>query len=253
MLKDINNHPHDAVISLDESTHIYTIRQDKSYKSVTTFIKSIFPKFDSDLIIDKMMKSKYWSTNKYFGKTKEEIKQEWKTNGCESAVLGTKLHVNIEYFYNNILNKTMEFTKEFELFMKFYDNNKHLIPYRTEWLVFDEELNMAGSIDMVFKEEIENKTYYHIYDWKRSKVIKKENRYGNCLVEALDHIPDSNFWHYSLQLNIYKYILEKNYNINIKDMFLVQFHPNFDNYMKYKVPDLNCEIQKLIQFRKLNT
>ena len=115
MLKDINTHPHDSVISLDEATHIYTIRQDKSYKSVTTFVKSLFKKFDSDLIIDKMMKSKYWPNNKYYGKTKEEIKEEWKQNGLESSILGTKLHLNIEYFYNNILDKTMEFTVEFDV------------------------------------------------------------------------------------------------------------------------------------------
>ncbi len=253
MLKDINTHQHDSVISLDEATHIYTIRQDKSYKSVTTFVKSLFKKFDSDLIIDKMMKSKYWPNNKYYGKTKEEIKEEWKQNGLESSALGTRLHLNIEYFYNNILDKTMEFTSEFEMFLKFYDNNKHLVPYRTEWLIFDEDLKMAGSIDMVFKEEKDGNTYYHIYDWKRSKDIKKDNKYGNCLIEELNYIPDSNFWHYSLQLNIYKYILEKNYSIKIKDMFLVQIHPNKTTYQKHKVYELNNEIQALINYRKLNT
>ena len=253
MLKDINTHPHDSVISLDEATHIYTIRQDKSYKSVTTLVKSLFKKFDSDLIIDKMMRSKHWPNNKYFGKTKEEIKQGWTKNGLESSALGTRLHLNIEYFYNNILDKTMEFTKEFEMFLEFYNNNRHLIPYRTEWLIFDEDLKMAGSVDMLFKEEKDGQTYYHIYDWKRSKEIKKHNNYDNCLVKGLDHLPDSNYWHYSLQLNIYKYILEKNYSIMITDMFLVQIHPNFKTYVKHKVCDLSEEIISLIEYRKLNT
>jgi len=253
MLKDINTHPHDSVISLDEATHIYTIRQDKSYKSVTTLVKSLFKKFDSDLIIDKMMRSKNWPNNKYFGKTKEEIKQGWTKNGLESSALGTRLHLNIEYFYNNVLDKTMEFTKEFEMFLEFYNNNRHLIPYRTEWLIFDEDLKMAGSVDMLFKEEKDGQTYYHIYDWKRSKEIKKHNNYDNCLVKGLDHLPDSNYWHYSLQLNIYKYILEKNYSIMITDMFLVQIHPNFKTYEKHKVCDLSEEINSLIEYRKLNT
>ena len=253
MLKDLNYHPRDKSIDLNEEMHIYTIQGDTSYLSVTTFIKSLFKPFDSDKIIDKMMQSKNWPKSKYFGKTKQAIKDEWQQNGEQSSYLGTKLHLMIEYFYNNVLDKTMEFSKEFEMFLDFYHQNRQLVPYRTEWLVFDEELHMAGSIDMVFKEEIDGQTYYHIYDWKRSKDIKKHNQYGQCLVHDLNHIPDSNYWHYSIQLNIYKYMLEKNYSIKIQDMFLVQFHPDKDKYYKYKVPDLVNEIEHLIKYRKLNT
>ena len=42
-------------------------------------------KFNANKIIDNMMKSPNWSKNKYYGKTKEEIKALWKENGQEAA------------------------------------------------------------------------------------------------------------------------------------------------------------------------
>ena len=42
-------------------------------------------------------------------------------------------------------------------------------PYRTEMMVFDEHVKIAGSIDMLFENK--DKTL-SIYDWKRSKKIK---------------------------------------------------------------------------------
>ena len=59
-LKEQNAHERDKDIDLDEATHIYTIKGDKSYTSTTTFIHKNFEKFDSDKIIDNMMKSKNW-------------------------------------------------------------------------------------------------------------------------------------------------------------------------------------------------
>ena len=64
-------------------------------------------------------------------------------------------------------------------------------------------------------------------------------------------MPDSNFWHYSLQLNTYKYLLEKNYNKVVKGMYLICLHPNNENnnYLKYKVPILKEEMKSLMNLR----
>ena len=62
---------------------------------------------------------------------------------------------------------------------------------------------------MCYTDEADN---FYLFDWKRSKQIKKENRYRKGK-HPLNHLDDANYWHYALQLNIYKYILEKNYII----------------------------------------
>ena len=63
------------------------------------------------------------------------------------------------------------------------------------------------------------------------------NPYGGRGSFPLDSFHDCNYVHYSLQLNIYKKILESNYGIQIRDMYLVCMHPTYDRYMKYEVMD----------------
>ncbi len=241
-LQNINSHPLDKYISFDEKPHIYTIDGDSNYTSVTTWNHSHFPKFNSDKIIDKMMNSSNWINSKYYGKSKQQIKDEWEKNKNEAAEAGTKMHYDIECYYNN--NKIVNNSKEFTYFLNFVEKNKHLKPYRTEWMIYDKQLKLAGSIDMVFENE--DKTL-SIYDWKRCKEIKKENRWQKALTPCISHLPDSNFWHYSLQLNTYKAIIEKNYNKKIKKMVLVCLHPDNKNndYLEYEVSDLSNEIKNL--------
>lgn len=241
-----NFHERDAHITFDEGPHIYTIDGDSSFMSVTTFLKNNFEKFDADFVIDRMMKSKNWPNSKYYGQTKEEIKDMWEKNRVESSTLGTELHKNIEDFYNNI--PVENDSVEYGYFKNYYEDHKHLVPFRTEWMVWDKELKLAGSIDMTY--ELEDGTIY-IYDWKRSKdICKAPYNFKSSTNPVISHIPDSNFWHYSLQLNTYKAILEKNYGKKIGQMCLVVMHPNFKNYKKFEVPDLSDEVSCLFEQRK---
>ena len=88
-----------------------------------------------------------------------------------------------------------------------------------------------------------------IFDWKRCK-IKKTNSWESTKTEYINFMPNSNFWHYSLQLNTYKAILEKNYDVGVKDMYLVCLHPeNKNNSYQLSDSDLQSEIQQLFQLR----
>ena len=243
MLSHKHAHERDQHIIFDEGPHIYTVDGDSNYTSVTTLIHKNFEHFDADKIIDKMMSSSKWSENKYFGKTKTEIKKMWNDNRDHAACAGTKLHYDIECHYNECPNKNESI--EYKYFDNFTKAHKHLNPYRTEWMVYDKELKLAGSIDMVFEEEDGTLS---IYDWKRCKEIVKVSRFNKFSnTEYLSHIPDTNYWHYCLQLNTYKALLEKNYNKTIKDLYLVCLHPDSkkQDYEKIKVVDLQEEIKCL--------
>jgi len=89
-----------------------------------------------------------------------------------------------------------------------------------------------------------------IYDWKRSKGINKTNGWGDfSTTECISHLPDSNFWHYALQLNTYRGILERNYGCRVSAMRLVCLHPVHREYQVYTVPDLSAEISDLFALR----
>ena len=158
-------HPHerDTRIQFDEGPHIYTIDgSSDGYVSVTTFNHANFDHFDADAIIKGMMSSKRWPQSKYYGQTVGEIKAGWDKNCNEASAAGTKMHYDIECYYNNmtVVNDSIEY----EYFNNFLADFPDLKPYRTEWTVFHEELKLAGSIDMVYEKP--DGTLL-IYDWKR--------------------------------------------------------------------------------------
>lgn len=233
MLLAINNkHERDQFITFKEEGHEYTVTlNDQIIKpiSVTTMIHHHFPQFNPDAIIDKMMRSNKWSQSKYFGKTKEEIKKEWEDNGKNASGSGTEMHADIERFLNTEPVKNPN-SKEFSFFMNFWNGFQEKYPsfkpYRTEWLVFDEDKKLAGSIDCVLADDKGNLL---ILDWKRSKEIKMTNNFEKGF-EPFEKLDNCNFSHYSIQLNVYRHILETKYNKKVLALMLVILHPNMDNF-----------------------
>lgn len=240
-------HPRDSHITFEEGPHIYTIDGDSDFTSVTTWNHSHFEGFDADKIITNMMKRDNWPKSKYFGKTREEIKAGWDKNRDEAADAGTKMHYDIECYYNNCPKENTSI--EYGYFNKFLENFRDLKPYRTEWMIYHEDLKLAGSIDMVFEGEDGNLL---IYDWKRCREIRKNGFDKYAKKECIEHLPDSNYWHYCLQLNTYKAILEEKYDKKVTELYLVCMHPDNANksYQRIKVADLQKEVKDLFEERK---
>jgi hypothetical protein len=221
---------------------------------VTTFNHGLFKPFDADTVIDKMMKGKNWKPgHKYWGLNKQSILDMWETNRDEAARAGTKLHNDIECFYNGSPGNNTSI--EYQYFMNFVkdfpDVNER--PYRTEWTIFHEELRMAGSVDMIFENPEDNGDTLIIYDWKRSREINKVNHWNVFSeIECISHIPDSNYWHYCLQLNTYKAIIESKYQKRVSGMYLVCLHPDNKNgnYQRIRVADLQSEVSQLFNLRR---
>jgi hypothetical protein len=273
VLSGINTHERDSHLVFDEPTHKYTITTDpdSSYTSVTTWNHSHFSHFDADAVIAGMMAGKNWNPeNKYWGKTAEEIKAQWKANAESVSGAGTNLHFDIECFMNepglppgythaDLLRNYNEkmaagvlppnATDEWQYFLEFVRTFPDLKPYRTEWMIYDEELKLAGSIDMVYENPDGS---LMIYDWKRAKEISKGAGFDKyAITEEISHLPDSNYWHYSLQLNTYKAVLERKYGKTITALYLVRLHPNNKRrtYDLIKCCDLSEEIQTLFDLR----
>jgi hypothetical protein len=139
---------------------------------------------------------------------------------------------------------------EYQYFKNFLRENPELEPYRTEWTIFHEELKIAGSVDMVY---VNPDGTLLIYDWKRCKEIVCENMYGTTAVTpCIKHLPDTNFWHYTLQLNTYRAIIEEKYGMKVVGLCLVCLHPDNcnKNYQIIKVPFIDKEIVDLFEYRK---
>jgi ATP-dependent exoDNAse (exonuclease V) beta subunit len=217
------------------------------------------------------MKGKNWNPeNKYWGQTAEQIKAGWFSSGASVSEAGTNLHEQIEIFMNNaelptgythkhLLEhyRSREDTSirgpEWQFFLKFVEEHPDLKPYRTEWMIYHEDVKIAGSVDMIYENPDGTLS---IYDWKRSKEITSDNTWKKfALNPSIAHIADTNFWHYSLQLNTYKTILEEKYGKTIKELNLVRIHPDIpeQTYDLISVPIMTREMIDLFsELKKKN-
>ena len=278
----VNAHPRDERIQFEEETHTYTIDGGRAgWTSCTGFLHNFFGHFDADAVIAKMMSSPRWYESKYFGMTAEAIKAQWAAKGKASSEAGTRMHLDIEHFYNALpaawaatavagaTATASETTRPVDVptglaamasadswepaggpeWNYFCDYQRaygsRFEPFRTEWLVFDEEHKVAGSIDMVYKK---TDGTLAIYDWKRIEEVKTENRYQSGL-GPIAHLPDTNYWHYSLQLNVYRYIIQKYYGWTVSELALVVLHPNNPSWRVVKLNMMDDEVAGMMAAR----
>ena len=233
-----NRHYRDNYISFDETNHTYTV-DGNTLQSVTNIVENCFPKYDAEL------HAKY--TAAQMGITPEKVIMMWEQKGKESRELGTTMHQKIESYYQG---KDSREDDSYRLFKMFTDKVK-LKPYRTEWAVYDTDYNVAGTIDFVDYQDGK----YTIYDWKRSdKIIAngmpvKVSKYQEKGLYPLEHLENCAYYHYALQLSLYKFILEKNYDIRVSDLRLGIFHPSYDKPYVLRVPYLENEVKTLMELR----
>lgn len=245
-----NRNPRDLCIEFDEPTHRYTINGVyKNWISCTGFLHTFFPHFDPDSVIKKMMASPKWPASPYYGMTAAAIKEKWSNSGKEASGAGTAMHLAIEMHHNgaeHLIPEDIKQTPEWKYFLNYWkDFGGELEPYRTEWEVFSEEHKLAGSIDMIYKKKDGT---FAVYDWKRSKEIKTSNNFENGYA-PVDHLPNCNYWHYTLQLNVYKWFLETYYGLKITELCILIFHPDNKNYQRFRLNIMEGEVADMLECR----
>ena len=236
-----NTHSRDAHIYMDEPTHIYYLDGQPISISGTGFLHLFFDPFDGPKVAESIAKKAKAGT-KYYGKTPTEILSMWD----EGTRSGTIMHKNIEDYLNGALTDISDKTN-FGLFKQCLAWMKQigLEPYRTEWIIYDKEYDIAGSIDFVGINKRTGK--YWIIDWKRSNELRRSSFGGKCGNYPCHDIEDCNGWHYQLQVNLYRHILEKHYNIEIEQCVVVNLHPNNVSPDILIAEDMQPKIEQMLQ------
>jgi len=230
-------------MELDEN-HVYTL-DNKTYTSVTTLVHCCFSLFDADKILEKMR----IKGTKYDGMTKEEIKELWNKNAIEAQQQGTRMHAVIERYYKKEpITEDEWILPELQQFKVFTEMNE-LTPYGVEWRIYMESIQLAGTIDFA---ALNQDGTLNLYDWKRSKQMDVHNSY-NKYSPIVHHIPDTNFGHYTVQLNLYKYMIEQKYNKKVKHMYLVCMYPTQMSFQQYEVQDIQTDIPSILKLLKQST
>jgi hypothetical protein len=162
--------------------------------------------------------------------------------------LGIQLHRWIECILNGLPMKI-----ESRLHQQVYDYYRtcidgKLTPWRTEMAIRSSvDVRLVGVVDALFLDDntVGDTLILHMKDWKYSADVT------SCLSE------------YTLQLNMYKYILESNYtdipftvegvtylHIHIASMELIVFHETFDTCLIVDIADLQSVVYTQMVKRK---
>lgn len=239
----------------EEETHFYGLKSDRDFKfklscsSISKLCKKEFDrekwlnkgaedkakeeanKLKEEGVIKRLTKQKLAELKEI---EKEKLDAKWNTISKTSLERGTVIHQALE----NELQGQVWLENELIPKKTVVDIRKWLVKngyqlIAAELKMFDKELAISGTMDLLAYNKFTDKFY--IIDWKtnRHKPIVKietyidkktgQEKYSNFKFEKpFDTIPQSKYYEYSMQLSTYKLILERNFDIKIEGIILVQ-------------------------------
>ena len=250
--KDAGKYEQDAFIDFEPEGHVYTYKGVQQLLPVSSLIGYFFEPFDAQGIAQRQ-----WER---YGVPIEESLKKWKRIGRRAADVGTFMHEQTENYFRDGTFLTVcpfcyegeteevSIEQEKQYFLRFVSDYQ-ISPYRQEWPVYDTGLNIAGTIDMICQNDDGTFT---IYDWKRS--TKVVNQLGQPVTEAFGgkmsingiNLPDTSYYHYCIQQNLYRHMLETHYGLRVRAMNLVVLSPEYPSYYVAEVPRMEEVVAQIV-------
>lgn len=222
------------MLRFDEESHTYTVG-DKVLVSVTQIVESQFRRFNPQVVAAQL--EKYEALNpssEYFMMSRYDIQSRWQQSSREAREKGSQLHKAIECYYLHG-HAPNEPSVEWDQFVRFHNDHPDWLLIATEHRVYNHYA--AGTIDAVF----DTPEGVVLVDWKRCKNIDYAG-HGQGR-EIMKYASDCNYNKYSLQLSLYKKLIR----VEIAAMYIVQMHPDIENYRKIKAHDFGIEAEILLR------
>ena len=247
----------DAQVAYNDDLHKYWTKDEKlNCISVTTLIHKFVQPFDSEFwsrykalealvpkeefapikkVLNATKKFDYTFVQKSkvsqedFENKRQEILKEWEKKNKDACERGTALH---KFHELQALGGNVESLKHLKLGGKFEtrtDNNitpgKGVYPeLLLSRISEDKKLRLAGQADLIIVDGNE----VWVLDFKTNKSLDKKSyfnqktRQASTMLYPLTNIQDSNFWHYTLQLSTYAWMIQKiNPDFVIKGLVLI--------------------------------
>lgn len=248
-------------ISVTQIIHRYqTFDEDfwSSYKTLERMIsEEQFKTIKPELLKVKIFTPSYYERFNInadeFTTVKTEILKEWQTKREESCIRGSNIHRQMELL--NLAGETKEL-QELKLGGKFKPNISNKIEpgkgVYPEVLLsnLSDRINLAGQADLIIVDGYD----VYLLDYKTGKTIDTKSYYDqrtkkhSMMKYPLNNLQDTNFWHYSLQLSTYAWMIEQmNPLFNIKLLMLIHIdHSN--NVKNYECQYLRSDVQRMLNF-----
>lgn len=235
MLQEQLNKFTDIVFHEDEHKYTYNGYE---CRSVTTLLKDYKHIFDDVLIAGKYAKK--------HGMELMEVLKNWEEIRERSGTIGTEVH---RYAEMKFLQKAYiphwgnyEVPEQLLTYVDnfYHDTKNKLIPIKLEFVIGSFEKRLCGMIDKLFwnvkAKELQ------IWDYKTSKKIETSSAFKNKMQKGLKHLDDCEYNTYSLQLGIYKKIIETECQIKLGNSYICWLNAENDNYKVIKTADMEQEV-----------
>ena len=233
--------PNGVEIRFDEEPHTYETDNCKDFMSATTIIEEFFPPFD-EYNISKRYAKKH-------GRTQQDVLDEWKAINEESILQGGNVHLYCENILTNKEvpeprnEKEIKIRKNADKAMELLCDKYELV--ESEKIIFSEKYKLAGTVDLIMRNKINGEIL--LFDWKTNKKIELTSYWKEYGFNPVSHLENVNFSQYSLQLNLYKWmLLEEKYYDNISEMKIV--HLIDSKSVWYDIEDMQREISDMVHY-----
>jgi len=206
-------------ITFDNKTHTYKYGN-QVLLSVTSVIDRLKPPFDRDGISLRLAEKE--------GRDQADILKEWERSGEESRDKGTRVHAYIEDVLDNKVDPTMRAVNDRVLEMDAFDEawrrmtkNLNAKVIEKEKIVGDIDFGVAGRCDAI----LEFGGLPCIFDWKTGKKFDESNPYER-LLPPFDSDDNCHLNAYSIQVSMYRLIIERNTDVKMGDPYLLHLRSN---------------------------
>lgn len=215
--------------------------------SGTQLLKKFTPKFDAVAISEKCAAGK---NPKYAGRSPEEIRQEWKSEGDRGRMEGDNLHAYVEAL---LLKKETPYPISERCGHLFYQGGlavekllKRFEFIDAESIIFSPYLGLAGMVDLIMFDPEANEII--LLDWKQNKEISTTNTF-QTLLEPINHLQQTDINQYSLQLSLYEFILDREgYFRTINGYRRALIHITPDSNRAIPLDNYRYEIMEMLKY-----
>lgn len=187
-----------CIVPFDESKY--------AFRSPTGLLKEFYEEFDT------IPQAKKYVVKHKLSITWEQLVFAWDFLGDHASEEGTLLHGYGESLFNGWGMQAPDLKKATFVEELYKELTGKYVLAKTELLLYSTTLRMAGQVDLLMRNA--DSSQYHILDYKflkepleKKSFYNKFTRKYKMMGGPFNRLMDTNFSHYSIQMEIYRYLM----------------------------------------------
>jgi hypothetical protein len=215
-----------------DEPHTYHIGDRRLTVSATGIVHKFTPPFDQETISKRCAKKegitqaailKQWRLKNVIGTTKGSVFHDYAENYLNNKIFAypiEKLLAVPEFEGKDLIAEKIEILKP--MFHRFHAKIQgRMLPIKSELVIGDPDLDMGGMIDQIFYNKKTGE--FELWDWKTNGKFETYSPFKKKMLGMMAQYDACHLNEYSLQLAIYKLVIERRTGIKLGTSRLAWF------------------------------